>query len=92
MNLQIPLMIIDRRSVSIMSILFTNRRVTLLKFVDALECIRNAEGNIGQHRDCFEKYQNCFEVNCQNCFGCNKNIPVQYEKSNEKPLWRVNGG
>jgi hypothetical protein len=42
MDLQIPLMIIDRRRVSVMSILFTNRRVTHLRFIDAFEWIRNA--------------------------------------------------
>ena len=40
-DLQVPLMIIDRRDVSIMSALFTNRRVTHLRFVDAFEKIRN---------------------------------------------------
>ena len=35
MNLKISLLIIDRRNVSVMSILFTNRRVTHLRFVDA---------------------------------------------------------
>ena len=34
-DLQIPLLTIDRRGVSIMSTLFTNRRVTHLRFVDA---------------------------------------------------------
>ena len=34
-NLPVPQGIIDRRSVSIMSTLFTNRRVTHLRFVDA---------------------------------------------------------
>ena len=35
MDLQIPLLIIDRRNVSVMSILFMNRRMTPLRFVDA---------------------------------------------------------
>ena len=34
-DLQIPLLIIDRRGVSIMSVLFANRRVTHLRFDDA---------------------------------------------------------
>ena len=34
-DLQIPLLIIDRRGVSIMSALFANRRVTHLGFIDA---------------------------------------------------------
>ena len=55
MDLQIPLMIIDRRGVSIMSTLFTNRRVTHLRFVDAFEWIRNTGENTGQHRNCFGK-------------------------------------
>ena len=37
MDIQVPLMIIDRRGVSIMSILFANRRVTHLRFDDAFE-------------------------------------------------------
>jgi hypothetical protein len=55
MDLQIPLMIIDLRGVSVMSILFTNRRVTHLRFIDAFEWIRNAGENTGQHMDCFDK-------------------------------------
>ena len=35
MDLQMPLLIIDRRGVSIMYALFANRRVTHLRFVDA---------------------------------------------------------
>jgi len=35
MGIQVPLMVIDRRGVSIMSALFANRRVTHLRFVDA---------------------------------------------------------
>jgi len=54
MDLQIPLMIIDRRGVSIMSTLFTNRRVTHLKFVDVFEWIRNAGEKCGQRRNYFE--------------------------------------
>ena len=34
-DLQIPLLTIDQRGVSIMSALFVNRRVTHLRFVDA---------------------------------------------------------
>ena len=52
-DLQIPLLIIDRRGVSIMSILFANRRVTHLRFDDAFERIRNIEEYFGQHRNCF---------------------------------------
>ena len=66
MDLQIPLLIIDLRGVSIMSILFTNRRVTHLRFIDAFEWIRNAGENIGQRRNYFDKtaaivsgYRNC---------------------------------
>jgi hypothetical protein len=55
MGLQIPLMIIDRKGVSIMSTLFTNRRVTHLKFIDAFEWIRNAGENTGQRRIHFDK-------------------------------------
>jgi hypothetical protein len=50
-------------TITIMSTLFTNRRVTYLRFVDAFEWIWNIGGNIGQHMDCFEKYRNCFGVN-----------------------------
>ena len=35
MDLQVPLLTIDRRGVSIMSALFANRKVTHLRFVDA---------------------------------------------------------
>ena len=52
-DLQIPLLIIDRRGVSIMSILFANRRVTHLRFDDAFERIRNIREYVGQHRKCF---------------------------------------
>ena len=62
MDFQIPLMIIDQRGVSIMSTLFTNRRVTHLRFVDAFEWIRNTEEKFGQHRDCFEYCQNSFGI------------------------------
>ena len=55
MDHQIPLMIIDQRGVSVMSTLFTNRRVTHLRFIDAFEWIRNAGENTGQRRDCFDK-------------------------------------
>ena len=34
-DLQVPLLTIDQRGVSIMSALFANRRVTHLRFVDA---------------------------------------------------------
>lgn len=34
MDLQVPLLIIDRRNVSIMSALFANRRVTHLRYTD----------------------------------------------------------
>ena len=36
MDLQVPLLIIDRRGVSIMSALFTNRRVTHLRDTDTI--------------------------------------------------------
>jgi hypothetical protein len=55
MDLQIPLMIIDLRGVSVMSSLFTNRRVTHLRFIDAFEWIRNAGENAGQRRNYFDK-------------------------------------
>ena len=54
MDLQIPLMIIDRRSVSIMSTLFMNRRVTHLRFVDTFEWIRNAGEKNGHRRNYFD--------------------------------------
>jgi hypothetical protein len=64
-------MIIDRRCVSIMSMLVTNHRMKHLRIVDTFEWIRNTGRNIRHHRDSFEKYQNCFEVNHRNCFGYN---------------------
>ena len=59
-DLQIPLMTIDQRGVSIMSTLFTNRRVTHLRYDEAFEWIRNTGEKIGQHRDYFEKHRNSF--------------------------------
>ena len=37
MDLQVPLLIIDRRGVSIMSALFANRRVTHLRDTDTIQ-------------------------------------------------------
>ena len=54
------LMTIDQRCVSIMSTLFTNRRVTHLRFVEAFEWIGNIREKTGQHRDYFNKHRNCF--------------------------------
>ena len=61
-DLQIPLMIIDWRGVSIMSALFTNRRVTHLRYDEALEWIRDTGENIGQHMDYLDGHQNCFVI------------------------------
>ena len=47
MDLQIPLMIIDRRSFSIMSTLFMNRRVTHLRCVDVFKWIWNKREKTG---------------------------------------------
>jgi hypothetical protein len=55
MDFQIPLMIIDRRGVSIMSTLFMNRRVTHLWFVVVFEWIRYSDQITGQHEGCFRK-------------------------------------
>jgi hypothetical protein len=55
MDFQIPLMIIDQRGVSIMSTLFTNHRVTHLRFVVIFEWIRYSDRIIGQHEGCFRK-------------------------------------
>jgi hypothetical protein len=60
MDFQIPLMIIDRRGVSIMSTLFTNRRVTHLRFVVVFEWIRYSDRIIGQHEGCFRKVSKLF--------------------------------
>jgi len=46
-DLQVPLLTIDRRGVSIMSALFTNRRVTHLRFADTIERIRNIGEKFG---------------------------------------------
>ena len=54
MDLQNPLIIIDWRSVSVMSTSFTNRRVTHLRFVDTFEWIRNAREKNGQRRNYFD--------------------------------------
>ena len=59
MDLQIPLMIIDRRRVSVISILFTNRRVTHLRIhrrvLSGYETQEKILDSTGQHRDCFDK-------------------------------------
>ena len=59
MDLQIPLMIIDRRRVSVMSILFTNRRVTHLRIhrrvLSGYGTQEKVLDSTGQHRDCFDK-------------------------------------
>jgi hypothetical protein len=60
MDFQIPLMIIDRRGVSIMSTLFTNRRVTHLRFAVIFEWIRYFDRIIGQHEGCFRKAPKLF--------------------------------
>ena len=52
-DLQVPLLTIDRRGVLIMSTLFTNRRVTHLRFDDAFERIQNIGEKSGHHRNCF---------------------------------------
>jgi hypothetical protein len=60
MDFQILLMIIDRRGVSIMSTLFTNRRVTHLRFVVIFEWIRYSDRITGQHEGCFRKTPKLF--------------------------------
>ena len=52
--LQIPLMVIDRRGVSIMSALFANRRVTHLRFGDALSRYGNYRRLILEDEVCSE--------------------------------------
>jgi hypothetical protein len=63
MNFQIPLMIIDRRGVSIMSTLFMNRRVTHLRFTDVFF---SGFGTPAELLDStgvvLEKHQNCFGI------------------------------
>jgi hypothetical protein len=61
MDFQIPLMIIDRRGVSIMSMLFTNRRVTHLRFAVVSEWIRYSDQITGQHEGCFRKAPKLFQ-------------------------------
>jgi hypothetical protein len=61
MDFQIPLMIIDQSRVSIMSTLFTNRRVTHLRFVIIFEWIRYSDQIIGQHEGCFRKAPKLFQ-------------------------------
>jgi len=55
-------MIIDRRGVSVMSALFTNHRVTHLRYDEAFEWIRDTGEKKGQHRDYFDSRQNCFGI------------------------------
>jgi hypothetical protein len=54
-------MIIDRRGVSIMSMLFTNRRVTHLRFIIVFEWIRYFDQIIGHHEGCFKKAPKPFQ-------------------------------
>jgi hypothetical protein len=63
MDFQIPLMIIDRRGVSIMSTLFTNRRVTHLRFADAfLSGFGTPAELLDITRVVLEKHRNCFGI------------------------------
>jgi hypothetical protein len=61
MDIQIPLMIIDRRGVSIMSTLFMNHRVTHLRFAVVFEWIRYSDRITGQHERCFGKVPKLFQ-------------------------------
>jgi hypothetical protein len=61
MDFQISLMIIDRRGVSIMSTLFTNHRVTHLRFAVVFEWIRYSNRITGQHEGCFRKSLKLFQ-------------------------------
>jgi hypothetical protein len=61
MDFQIPLMIIDRRGVSIMSTLFTDRRVTHLRFTVVFEWIRYSDRITGHHEGCFRKALKLFQ-------------------------------
>jgi hypothetical protein len=60
MDFQIPLMIIDRRGLLIMSMLFTNRRVTHLRFAVVFEWIRYSDRITGPHEGCFRKVPKLF--------------------------------
>jgi hypothetical protein len=60
MHFQIPLMIIDQRGVLIMSTLFTNHRVTHLRFVVVVEWIQYSNQITGQHKGCFRKTPKLF--------------------------------
>jgi hypothetical protein len=60
MDFQILLMIIDRRGVSIMSMLFTNHRVTHLRFSIVFEWIRYSDQITGHHEGCFRKAPKLF--------------------------------
>ena len=48
-----------------MSTLFTNRRVTHLRFADAIEKIRNIGEKFGQHRNCFGNFEIVQGGNCK---------------------------
>ena len=60
MDIKIPLLIIDQRGVSIMSMLFANRRVTHLRFAVDFEWIRYSDQITGQHKGCFRKAPKLF--------------------------------
>ena len=72
-DLQILLLTIDRRGVSIMSTLFTNRRVTNLRFIDVFELIWNNGEKIGQRKDCFDKTPEEFGIS-KKCKGISVNV------------------
>ena len=68
MDLEVPLLIIDLRGVSIMSALFTNRRVTHLRDTDTIwsKCV--LEKRIAKRWNYFNGHRNYFGWICWNWF------------------------
>ncbi len=59
-DLQVPLLIIDRRGVSIMSALFANRRVTHLRDTDTIWSKYVSDKDLRKRWNYFNRHRNCF--------------------------------
>ena len=59
-DLQVPLLIIDQRGVSIMSTLFANRRVTHLRDTDTILSKYVSDKDLRKRWNYFNRHRNCF--------------------------------
>ena len=62
MDLQVPLLIIDLRGVSIMSTLFANRRVTHLRDTDTIWSKYVSDKDLRKRWNYFNRHRNCFRL------------------------------